>query len=168
MLAIAYGQATITDLGPDPKKYSIDVFNVLDGGLAQRLEGHSGGVMNLSFSPEDNMLASAGSYGDGKLRLWHVSDGKLIAEQPVQEPSSWQRLTSKWKQVRAVNFSKDGRLIVFGGSDSVVYLVSAVDGRILKAFTGHSDMILGVAFSEDGQKVLSASADGAVKIWKID
>ena len=34
--------------------------------------------------------------------------------------------------------------------------------------TGHSDMVLSVAFSGDGKRVVSGSADKLVKIWDAD
>ena len=34
--------------------------------------------------------------------------------------------------------------------------------------TGHSGMVLSVAFSEDGKRVVSGSGDNLVKIWDAD
>ena len=40
-------------------------------------------------------------------------------------------------------------------------------GRELRTLTGHSDTVWAVAVSGDGQRVVSASYDGTVKVWDL-
>jgi eukaryotic-like serine/threonine-protein kinase len=63
-------------------------------------------------------------------------------------------------------FSPDGRLVVVGGSDGNVRLLSAVDGSPVGAPWTHAKAVVRVAFSPDGQLVLSAGGDGFVHLHR--
>ena len=64
-------------------------------------------------------------------------------------------------------FSPDGQRIASASLDKTVKLWS-LDGKLLQTFTGHSDIIYGVAFSPDGERIASASKDKTVKLWSLD
>jgi WD40 repeat protein len=49
-----------------------------------------------------------------------------------------------------VAFSLDGRQVLSGGGD--LKLWDAASGALLRTFMGHSDYVMAVAFSPDGQK----------------
>lgn len=54
----------------DEQDFSIRIWKVSDGVEEARLEGHSGDVSSLSWSPEGSLLASGSD--DGTVRLWQV------------------------------------------------------------------------------------------------
>src|SRR4051812_47967071 len=41
-------------------------------------------------------------------------------------------------------------------------------GRKLRRFAGHTGRVLSVAFSPDGKRALSGSADHTLKLWELD
>ena len=41
-------------------------------------------------------------------------------------------------------------------------------GQLLRTFEGHSGFVPSVAFSPDGVRVLSGSADGTMKLYKLE
>jgi WD40 repeat protein len=45
--------------------------------------------------------------------------------------------------------------------------VGAEDHSLLRIFVGHSDQVSSVAFSPDGQMVLTGSADGTARLWEM-
>jgi WD40 repeat protein len=68
------------------------------------LEGHTGRVSAITFSPDGKMLASASM--DGTAILWDVSSGKAI-----------RKLIGHSSYVLALDFSRDGKTLVTGGGD---------------------------------------------------
>ena len=58
--------------------------------------------------------------------------------------------------------------IIAVGLESEVVLLDAVTGSRISALTGHKGMILSVAFSPDGTRLVSSSNNGTVKLWDIE
>jgi WD40 repeat protein/serine/threonine protein kinase len=69
-----------------------------------------------------------------------------------------------WYGVNSVAFSPDGaQLASASGNDVKVW--DARTGRLLRSFQGHSGRVYGVAFSADGRRIASTSADKTLKVW---
>ncbi len=66
-------------------------------------------VSKVSFSPNGELLAAA--VEDGTIKLWQVSDGKLL-----------QSLKGHQGKVMSVSFSPDGQLLASSGEDATVKL----------------------------------------------
>lgn len=67
--------------------------------------------------------------------------------------------------VRAVAFSKDGRLILTGSDDRSAILWDGETGKEIRGFKGHTDEIRAVAFSPDGSQVLTGGAAAIARLW---
>jgi WD40 repeat protein len=66
--------------------------------------------------------------------------------------------------VESVAFSRDGRFLAWGGSDTTVKVWEATTGEV-RTLRGHLSYVHSVAFSPDGRRIASASQDGTIKIW---
>jgi len=63
--------------------------------------------------------------------------------------------------------SADGRRAVSGSLDNTVRLWDVDTGQELQRFTGHTNVVSGVAFSPDGKLIVSGSADATVRLWRL-
>ncbi|MBD2607035.1 TIR domain-containing protein [Scytonema hofmannii FACHB-248] len=129
-----------------------------------RLEGHDGVISSLSFSPDQQTIASAG--GDGTIKLWK-HDGELIGT----------LLEGHKDTVRSVSFNSDGQILASGGNDGIVRLWKKKDGtwkedenwrKTLSVSKEKVKQVFVVSFSRDGKLLAAAGEGGTVKIWQLD
>jgi WD40 repeat protein len=121
---------------------------------AGRFERHTGAVTGLALSPDGTGLLSGGV--DRTLRLWQVPTRK-----PLQV---FKGVTGK---VTAVAFAPNS-LRVLAGDEKVVRLWDIRSPAPLRSFEGHTGTVLGVACSPNVRYLLSAGADGTVRVWDAE
>jgi WD40 repeat protein len=129
--------------------------------LATQLTGHSSGLYAVTFSPDGNLLASAG--WDNAVRLWDTSDPN--DPKPVGQP-----LQGHTGSVSSVAFSPDGKMLASSSRDGTLRLwdlATPADVKELTAPLTGGGEVYGVAFSPDGRTLAAASDDGAVRLWDV-
>ena len=127
---------------------------------------------SLAFSPKGETLACG--FLNGDVKLWRASNGRLelSIKAAIRSPA-----------VNAIALSDDRKLLATGdrmSSLSKVKLWDAMSGKPMGEFKGrpttsietpdgsHSDDVLSVVFSEDGQRLYSSSSDATVKVWSVE
>jgi WD40 repeat protein/uncharacterized caspase-like protein len=140
---------------------TVKLWRVADGRLLKTLSGHQGFVNSVSFSLDSKLLASGGE--DGIVRLWQPEQGKLLRSLAVQRG-----------RVTSVTFGTDDQLAA-AGEDQTMRLWRLSPGAGIQATTdfgeqasGHTKLVHQIHFSPDGQQLISASADGTLKLWRRD
>ena len=117
------------------------------------LIGHTDSLLSVSFSPNNQVIASSGK--DKTIRLWN-REGKLL-----------KTLVGHNEWVSSVSFSPDGKILASASDDGTVKLWTQ-KGVLLKTINAHSGWVLGVSFSPNGQAIATASYDNTVKLWSLD
>jgi WD40 repeat protein len=110
-----------------------------------------GGFSSLVFSPDSRTLVAVDE--DNRLSLWEAASGRrrCLTEGEVTRPA----------------FSADGRFLAAGSLYGEVYIWDAWSGKKLKQFAGHSGKVLNVAFTPDGQRLVSTGADSTILVWSL-
>ena len=149
-------------------KGAIRLWNANTGELIKALIGHAENVNTIAFSPDGNTIASgsgrlvylgggedSGTCVGQEIRLWNAHTGELL-----------KTLTGHTSVVNSVVFSPDGNTIASGSGHWMGYegkasageevrLWNANTGELIKTLTGHKDVVSSVAFSPDGNLIVS-------------
>ena len=118
-----------------------------------RLEAHSNSVLDVVFSPDGKLIASASA--DNTVILWNRDGSDRI------------RIKAHQNSVTAISFSPDGLSLATASTDKTVKLWNR-DGSAIATLSGHQDLVTAVSFSPDGELIATASADMTVKLWQRD
>ncbi len=139
------------------------VWAVDQGTVVRRIPGlslenlgtHTGG---LDFSPDGKVLA----IGDGARRLQAVdlATGDRVFDIPDAHP----------EPISVVAWSPNGSVIASGSgyTSGTIRLSDAASGRRLSPLEGHTSWICQLAFSNDGLRLYSASADQTIRLWDVE
>ena len=160
------------------------------------LEGHTGRVASVAFSPDGLKVASGA--GDKAVRVWstlngetltvlkHASEVESVAFSPcgrqlasaardnaarvwaVDSGEPLKTLEAHTDRVNSVAWSPDGLTIATVSSDKTVILWSAITGEQVMTLQGHTDGVACVHFSLDGRRIASGSSDRTARVWSVD
>ena len=137
----------------------IEVWDAASGKLLRSLEGHTGAIYDVAFSPDSRFLVSASA--DDTCKVWRVEDGQRMDTLP-------QPLKAEY----TCTFSPDGQSIVAAGADNNIRVWQFVSrdkpeiNPMVIARFAHEGPIIRLAFTPDGAKLVSLAEDRTVKVWR--
>lgn len=118
-------------------------------------------IVAAAYAPDGKTIAtsSVGFTKPGEVRLYEAATGKLLGSLGAQRSF-------------AAAFSPDGKLLATGENASgrqpgAVNLFDVAAQKFLAALKGHQDGVARLAFSPDGRRLYSGSADGALIVWRL-
>ena len=134
------------------------VFDVASGKDLYQIPTGNPHIISHAISP-DNRLLLASMWGEpNAIRLWELSTRQLRKEIPV--PKGWGA---------AVAFSSDNRFFAAATStaeaDRRIRIWDMANGNEVGVIQGYSGLVLSLAFSPDGSRLISGMDDTTALVW---
>lgn len=131
---------------------------------------HGAMVLSMAFAPDGRRVISGGS--DGSIKVWRL-------DKPSGAPAL---LGTHGKEVAAIAIAPDGKTLATGSDDGSVrlwQLPGCTPNRCQptgqptgqqtsgRRFTGHTDSVLALAFTPDGDRILSSGRDRSIRNCRL-
>lgn len=168
-VAFAMGGARVISASNDA---TVQAWDLDSGAIARRFAGHQDMVLAAAISPDGQhvLTASCAAYNNAlycvrrDLIVWDMLTG--AASPPSLSDGQW---------IRSIAYSPDGTRFATGScaraqnevctrGELLVWDANSME-LILPPLAGHRGDVYQVAFSPDGQRLLSAGSDGLVMLW---
>ncbi|CAE6527260.1 unnamed protein product [Rhizoctonia solani] len=143
----------------DPIVQSWDISTLDKPRFIRSFSGHSGPVLSVDYSPDDNHIVTGGS--DRTIRLCGADTGTPIG-QPFEGHTG---------EILVLRFSPDGARIFSGSVDRTVRVWNVSAGPGVGQpwpFEGHSNAVETIVPLPGGTRVISGSKDATIRMWDAD
>ena len=147
-------------LSPPAQALDAEPQLVIDSG------GHKAMIRDVIFTPDGRQLISVSE--DKTIRIWDTGSGELVRTLRGQTGAGHEG------KLFAGTLSPDGRWLAVGGwlpgkpkSRDAIRLIDlqAPPDTPVRLLEGHTNVISSLAFSPDGQRILSGSHDDTARLW---
>ena len=115
---------------------------------------HDGGPWHSVFSPDMMKIVTATDHND--LWVWDLNNGKLI-----NSP------TNIGSDPGVVSFSRDGKLVRLLNKEGKIFEFETESPSIDPILLTHDNQILDFDLSPKGDRLVSVSKDGEIKLWDL-
>ncbi|TFK32261.1 WD40-repeat-containing domain protein [Crucibulum laeve] len=140
------------------------------------LSRHSAAVNAVRFSPNGELIASAGD--DGMIIIWAPSTtpqastygSDLSPEDMQHEKEYWKPRTTfrcTTMQVYDLAWSPTGEYIIAGSTDNTARVFAASDGKCVHEIAEHSHYVQGVAWDPLNEYIATQSSDRSMHVYRI-
>ena len=134
--------------------HMVTVWDASDGTIRASWPADPGYAAGLALSPDESLLATAGSIG--AVKIWEAATGRLIH---TLSPGG----------THTVDFSPDGTRVASGGSPGVLHVWDVDSGDVVHEIATGSGTFE-VRFSPDGATIATVHGrpDFAVRLWNAE
>ncbi|XP_055662481.1 WD repeat-containing protein 90 isoform X3 [Falco peregrinus] len=123
------------------------------------ISGHKNKVTEVCFSPDETHCATCGE--DGSVRIWSLGSMELVVQFQVLNQSC-QCLA--WKPHPIVAWGAESQHVAAGYSDGTIRVFSVSRTEMELKMHPHAAALTAVAYSTDGEMILSGGKDGLVAV----
>ncbi|KAH0918335.1 hypothetical protein HID58_025995 [Brassica napus] len=125
--------------------------------------GHQGEVNCVKWDPTGTLLASCSD--DSTAKMWNVKQHSFVHD---LRDHSKEIYTIRWSPTGPGTNNPNKPLTLASASfDSTVKIWDAELGKMLCNLNGHRDAVYSLAFSPNGEYIVSGSVDKSIHIWSL-
>ena len=153
------------------KDNNVILSDAASGRVVHTLSGHESRVNSVAFSPDGKTLASGSD--DYTIKLWDVASGSVLSTISNDVTIIAVRPSDIAVPVTNVAFSPDSKTLVSGSQTepgmlyNTISMFDVVSGQKLGSLGGYTGAVFSVAFSPDGEFIVSNSGDGVFRLWGV-
>ncbi|KAL9056834.1 MAG: hypothetical protein Q9162_002705 [Coniocarpon cinnabarinum] len=163
VLDIAFDKQKIVSCSKDG---TICVWDRATGKWLTTLSGHRGPVNAVQM--RGNLIVTAS--GEGCAKLWSIDPRDLGTPNAAVEGRCLKEFRSKDRGLACIEFSSDGRFVLAGGNDKVVYKFDARASAsgpppLVEVYKGHKGLVRSLYLDQAGGRIVTGSYDNELKCW---
>jgi WD40 repeat protein len=142
----------------------VKLWDVDSGKEIKTLKEHVDAVYSIAFTPDGKHLVSAA--GDRTVKIWEVQSGRRVAT-----------LSDSQDALYALAVHPSGKWIAAAGADKIIRIWNWMETNVTssgqatslaRSTFAHGDSVLRLAYSADGETLVSTGADRLVKLWDAE
>jgi len=140
---------------------NIRIYDLTDFSLKYEINDHSNSVFTIKYSPDNQLLLSAGR--DAHLMVWDVKSGYVQLHDIVAHMYA----------INNIEFSPDGKHFVTCSMDKSIKVWDAQAFKLLKVIdkarhAGHGTSVNKLLWTDYDGVLVSASDDRTISVWDIE
>lgn len=135
---------------------NLEIWDITTGTASENFKTDTGGIFNVAFSP-DGLLLGIGDHHNN-IQLLDTTDWSILRTL---------QLNSGYAFELGFTFSPNGQLLASVSCDNTVFLWNVASGELLTTLEGHNLPVSSVAFSAEGDFLVTGCTDGTVRIWGV-
>ncbi len=132
----------------------IRCWDLPSGELLWTQDVRAGRLRSIAFDDAGRLVAACG--GDGSVRVWQAETGEHVSR--FSNANGW---------ARTVALDAAGRRVAVGSGTGEVSVRDLGGEKFTAHLAGHTGRILMLGFTDDGDGLVSAAADGTVRHWSV-
>lgn len=145
------------DMAKSDQDAPLFLWDLTTGQRRQSFAGHRGSVILVAFGPLPGYIISGSQ--DYYVMAWKIATGKIEGRFQIDAHT---------QHIGSIAVAPGYATVASGGWDGGVALWgNPARGGLIRAFVGHRAPVVALAYSQDGQRLLSGSKDGVVRLWDI-
>jgi F-box and WD-40 domain protein 1/11 len=122
--------------------------------LIKALHGHRGPVNAVQLREIGGKKLLVSASGDGLAKIWDLAKLDVVKQ-----------FNSQDRGLAAVEFSDDGKFVLAGGNDQVIYKFDVHTTELVHTFRGHSSLVRSLFLDSANSRVVSGSYDQGIRVY---
>ena len=130
---------------------------------------------SAAYSPDGKFIVTAGD--NGKIIVWNATDTQEKLAELNDPPISGGNPFAYYDTAASFGRTSQGQYLIAANANAPNGVRSAVkiwkmnddmeSGKVIHSLVGHNELVAGMAFSADAEKLVTGSRDGAVRVWDL-